>query len=82
MGRLIQLVIIVALAWLVWRLIKTTLSGRSPKAPRQGASSHPEKMVRCAQCGVHVPEGEAFVHQRLSFCSQDHQRDYLENHRN
>lgn len=81
MGGLIRLVIIIALVWLVWRLIKKTLAGRGTPARRQDKPGGPEKMVRCAKCGVHVPEGQAFFHKHLSFCSQEHQQEYLEDHR-
>jgi uncharacterized protein len=37
-------------------------------------------MLKCAQCGVHVPAPEAFTHNGRRFCSQEHQRLYLEHH--
>ena len=37
-------------------------------------------MLKCAQCGVHVPAPEAFTHNDLHFCCQEHQRLYLEHH--
>jgi uncharacterized protein len=35
---------------------------------------HEEKMVRCAQCGVHLPRGESVVSQDEYYCSAEHQR--------
>lgn len=81
---LIRLIIFIALIWIVWRLVKHTLASRGISSPgnRPPARARDgEKMVRCEQCGVHVPEGEAFFHKQLSFCSQEHQQVYLEDHR-
>lgn len=87
MGALIRLIIIGALIWLAWRLIRSTLleNQQSPSSSSRpsggGSQGTPERMVRCDQCGVHVPESEAFFHKQHAFCSQDHQRVYLEHHR-
>ena len=44
-----------------------------------GASETPppadgEPMVRCAQCGVHLPRSESILTQGTYFCSAEHQR--------
>lgn len=78
---LIRLIIIIALAWLVWRMVKTALTANSKRATPRDTTSRTEKMVRCAECGVHTPQSEAFFHKHLSFCSPEHQQAYLENHR-
>jgi uncharacterized protein len=31
-------------------------------------------MVRCAQCGVHLPRSEGFLSQGNYFCSDEHRR--------
>ncbi len=78
---LIRLLIIAALIYLVWRVVKSLLSERRRRDNSTGGvSARSQKMVKCRQCGVHVPEREAFQHQDLAFCSQDHQRQYLEHH--
>lgn len=80
---LIRLLILAALVYLAWRFAKRLLAaanrGDDQRPPR---SSEPrgETMVRCQQCGLHVPEAEAFKHRGLGFCSQEHQRQYLEHH--
>lgn len=76
---LIRLIIIAALIYLAWRVIKRLLAQAKPTGPDH-ASGKPQIMVKCAQCGVHVPSAEAFSHNGQHFCSQDHQRQYLEHH--
>lgn len=78
---LIRLLIIAALIYLIWRVVKGLLSERRRRDNNtRGAGPLSQKMVKCHQCGVHVPEREAFQHNNLAFCSQDHQRQYLEHH--
>ena len=33
-----------------------------------------EDMVRCAQCGVHLPRSESLTSDDVSYCSADHRR--------
>lgn len=76
---LIRLLVFAAFIYLIWRLAKNLLAQRTGRGPRAGGPVG-ERMLRCRQCGVHVPEREAFQHRGLSFCSQGHQRQYLEQH--
>lgn len=77
---LIRLIIIVALVYLAWRLVKATLAQRGGLTRTSGEDRQPgEKMLPCARCGVHVPQSEAFLHDGQAFCSQQHQREHLEN---
>ncbi|MFP1684068.1 PP0621 family protein [Alloalcanivorax sp. C16-1] len=82
---LIRLLILAAVVYFGWLLVKRLLraSGGGPGdhgRRRADAPPRSERMVKCHQCGVHVPEGEAFLHRHLTFCSQEHQRLYLERH--
>jgi uncharacterized protein len=78
---LIRLLIIAALIYLVWRVVKGLLGERRRRDDQAGGpATLSQKMVKCRQCGVHVPENEAFQHNNMVFCSQDHQRQYLEHH--
>ena len=54
MGKLIFLVLAVALAWWVLKGHGKSITRRGP--PREAA---PEDMVRCAHCGVHLPASES-----------------------
>lgn len=80
---LIRILIILALAWLCWQLIKTTLRRMGQlRPPSDNRDEHTgEKMLPCARCGVHVPASEAFQYRNLAFCCQAHQQDYLDDHR-
>lgn len=83
---LIRLLILAALVYVGWLLVKRLLRASGGGGPggngrrRADAPPRSERMVKCRQCGVHVPEGEAFSHRHLTFCSQEHQRLYLERH--
>jgi len=57
MGRLIQLLLLVALAFIVWRLIRNALA--PPPGPGGGeAPPRFEPTARCDRCGTHVPRAE------------------------
>ena len=76
---LIRIVIILALAYLGWQLIKATLTrtGYLRGPDRSANTQSGEKMLPCARCGVHVPSSEAFQYRNLAFCCQAHQQAYL-----
>ncbi|MBY4868317.1 deaminase [Burkholderia sp. Bp9017] len=46
--------------------------GAGAARPNGDARSLPEPMVRCAECGVHAPKGEAVVSDGEYFCSTEH----------
>lgn len=65
---LFWIALICAAVW-IWRRYIS-----APKRPRQ-APREPEAaapMVRCAQCGVHVPQSEALNQDQRWFCSRAH----------
>lgn len=64
MGRLLFLLAIVALVYLLLR------SYRKP-VPKQDQTIV-DDMVRCAQCGVHLPKGESVQAEGRNFCSAAH----------
>ena len=67
---LFRLLLIIALVWLAWRLLSKTLLGKR-QSTRDNLEA-PRRMVRCAQCGLHVPESESVEQQGNHFCSQAH----------
>ncbi|MDF1629010.1 MAG: PP0621 family protein [Alcanivoracaceae bacterium] len=78
---LIRLLLVAALIWLVWRVLRQTLLG----APREGGKTHnqppqSQKMVRCDWCQVHTPESQTVRLQEHHFCSEDHRQQWLEKH--
>ena len=80
---IIRLILIGVAIWLVWRVVnKVLLNG-----PRDSSTTHttdnnssPARMVKCEQCGVHVPEPEAFSARGHQFCSNAHQQAWLTQH--
>ncbi len=70
--NLIRLIAIAVIFWLLYRLILTLLSkGRRPtvhpSAPREG-----EAVVRCEQCGVHIPQSQALKKDGKYYCCEEH----------
>lgn len=69
MGRLLVLLAIVALVFWLLRGYRRSLDG-------DGKARRPEieDMVRCAQCGVHLPRSESVEGGGSFFCSAEHRR--------
>lgn len=63
MSRLILLVAIAALVYLLFK------SYRKPETP---PVTRTENMVRCARCGVHLPQGESLEAGGLHYCCAAH----------
>lgn len=74
MGRLLVAVVFVVLAvWLLRRALRSDerdppRDAGQPPAPPQG------ELVRCAQCGVHLPRAEARMNAGRLYCSDEHAR--------
>ncbi len=68
MGRLFFLI---AVAVVVYLLIKSFRRN----TPRQN-DTVTENMVRCAQCGVHLPQGESVRAEGENFCCAAHRDAY------
>ncbi|MCC1496548.1 PP0621 family protein [Alcanivorax sp. 1008] len=78
---LIRLLLVAALIWLVWRVVRQTLLGatREGAAP-QDQTPQSQKMVRCDWCQVHTPEAQTVRLEERHFCSEDHRQQWLEKH--
>jgi len=59
--------ILLAVAIVVWLLSARSRASRSPRSMRQ-----PEAFVRCAHCGVHLPRNDAVIDRGLAYCSETH----------
>lgn len=66
--------LVMAVLWLVKGLRQR--QGSEPVAPRAAApqprSGPAARMVRCAHCGVHLPEADALASAGLHYCSEAH----------
>jgi uncharacterized protein len=66
----IRLIIIALVVWLLLKLGKRLFFGRS--LPEQKSPEKIASMVKCAYCGLHVPEGEAIKGSSGYYCSEAH----------
>ena len=66
--RAIILGLLLWLVWMAWRRV-TRRRGIDSRQPPPSA----QHMVRCARCGLHVPEREALQHAGRYYCSAQHQ---------
>ncbi len=69
-----RLLILALAIWLAYRAIKYYLGRPKPPAPTPTATSTPD-MVRCAQCGLHVPKLEAVRDGEQFYCGTQHLED-------
>ena len=63
--RLLFWIALIAAAFWLWRRLTRK---KTPTAQQQGSLP----MVRCAQCGVHVPQNQALQAHDRWYCSQAH----------
>ncbi|MDE2440002.1 MAG: hypothetical protein KGP14_03180 [Betaproteobacteria bacterium] len=54
--------------WWVWSKRNAAEEGRSTPRKAKG----PEKMVRCAQCGVYLPESDSIADGEQAYCCEAH----------
>lgn len=71
---LIRLIIIVFLGWLLFRLFRHWQNRISSKPTSPGEKI--DTMVKCAQCGVHVPQKSAIEANGHFFCCEEHKNDF------
>ena len=71
MSKLLLLLLFGVVAYLLFKGVR-----RRATARREGDRPAPgaERMVACAQCGVHLPEGEAIAGEGRHFCCEEHRR--------
>lgn len=69
-----KFLLLIAVALVVYALLRAGLKRRK-NAGRQAARAT-DDMVRCAQCGVHLPRGESLVLRDRYFCCDEHRQRY------
>jgi uncharacterized protein len=70
---LIRLLLFLFIAWLIWWLVRPLFRSDSEtreRKPRGGV----ENMVRCAHCGLNLPEQEALRDGDNYYCSEEHRQ--------
>jgi len=71
MGKLLLLLLIVALFFVMRALIRSrNEAARAPRRSQQTA----ERMVNCKHCGLYLPESEALVARGEHYCCEQHRR--------
>ena len=66
-----RLLIIIFLIWLAYYFVKRLLQANQARETRRKPDKL-ENMVRCAKCGLHVPEQEAVQAHERYYCSEAH----------
>ncbi len=69
MGKLLFLVLAVALIFWVRRIIRSRDHKSAPSPTRDA-----ERMVNCTQCGLYLPVSEAVEERGNYYCSEQHRR--------
>lgn len=69
MGRLLFLLAVVIIVYLL-------LKSYRKQVPKQDVSASAEEMVRCAQCGVHLPKSESTLVSGNYYCCDAHRREH------
>ncbi len=69
--NLIRLIAFAVIFWLLYRLILALLSKTSQPA-RRDAPLQEGTMVRCEQCGLHVPQDQALIKGDKYYCCEEH----------
>jgi uncharacterized protein len=69
MSRLLFLLAVVVAVYLLLKSFRR-------QAPKQDASTAAEEMVRCAQCGVHLPKSESVRAGDNYYCSDAHRLEH------
>ena len=69
------LVIFLGLLLAYWILKSYRKPGGRRDRPPQGGTG--EDMVRCDQCGIHLPRSESITTRGNFYCSAEHQRQHL-----
>jgi uncharacterized protein len=67
--KYVVLAVVIVLAYFI---IKSHLKKAGRSRDRRALKG--EDMVRCVQCGVHLPRSESVMSGELFYCSPDHRR--------
>jgi uncharacterized protein len=74
MKYLVLILVVLAVLWVA-------RGKRPPAVPRQRPGPTPnEPMLACAQCGLHLPRGEALPGRGGVFCSEAHRAEHEKAH--
>jgi uncharacterized protein len=69
-----KFLLLVGGAILVYWIVRVGLRRRRREMAQRQDKAAPEDMVRCSECGVHLPRGESLIVRGQFYCCIDHQR--------
>jgi uncharacterized protein len=73
--------LLIAVFVLLWMLRGSVQRARRPPgAPKPPGAEPPQQMLRCAQCGLHLPRDEALPGRGGVFCGAAHRAVYEQAH--
>ncbi len=68
--NLLRLIALLVIIWLAYRWVRAMFP-KEPAARTEEASS-PVRVIRCARCGLHVPEDKAVQEAGIWYCTPEH----------
>ena len=74
MGAVLKLLLVIVVGLWLWYSPALRRLWRPGDKPRPPGANLPERMVRCAHCGIHLPRSEALLQGGRTWCSQEHAR--------
>jgi len=83
MGRLLLVLVLLAVSLYVVKLLKIKLDEHTDKLEKDDSrnesteSAENDKMVKCLHCGLYIPENEAIKQGDKVFCSLEHARQEI-----
>ncbi len=80
MGRLLLVLVLLAVSLYVVKLLKIKLDEHTDKLEKDDSrneSVENDKMVKCLHCGLYIPENEAIKQGDKVFCSLEHARQEI-----
>lgn len=79
MGGLIRLLTWLALGYFLWYMVRNYLRKQDNQRNQQTKAKpqSPSLIVKCRQCGLHLPQSEAVALDNDWFCGDEHRRQWL-----
>ena len=77
MFRVIILLVLLAVSFIVVKLLRAKWERRADKSIRNNKQQS-DNMLQCIRCGVYIPEKQAITHGDEVFCSLEHAKQHKE----
>lgn len=74
MSRLIFFIAVMVVVYLLLKSYRSRISGESAPGRTEPPPARAEDMVRCVQCGVHLPRSESIMAGGNFYCCEEHRR--------